>query len=92
VQPYDALAGYEVWHIDLYRLTTAQDALALGIEEAFFDAACLIEWPDKIADLLPATAVTISLSITGELSRHAEIFASEQEQAIMSDMLGPEPS
>ena len=92
VQPYDALAGYEVWHMDLYRLTTAQDAVALGIEEAFFDAACLIEWPDKIADLLPATAVTISLSITGELSRRAEIFASEQEQAIMSDMLGAEPS
>ena len=91
VQPYDALAGHEVWHMDLYRLTTAQDALALGIEDAFYNAACLIEWPDRIAVLLPATAVTISLSITGELSRHAEIFASEQEQTIMSDMLGPEP-
>ena len=91
VQPYDALAGHEVWHMDLYRLTAAHDALALGIEDAFYNAACLIEWPDRIAVLLPATAVTISLSIIGSNSRRAEILALEQDQAIIADALGSHP-
>ena len=49
VQPYQAYAGHEIWHMDLYRLAVAEDALALGIEEAFFEATCLIEWPDRLA-------------------------------------------
>ena len=63
VQPYQAAGGFEVWHMDLYRLETAEQALALGIEEAFFDCCCLIEWPDRIQDLLPAECITVDLAM-----------------------------
>ena len=63
VQPYQASGGFEVWHMDLYRLETAEQVLALGVEEAFFECCCLIEWSDKITDLLPSDQVRIDLAM-----------------------------
>jgi tRNA threonylcarbamoyladenosine biosynthesis protein TsaE len=61
VQVYD-LAGAAIWHFDLYRLTKAEDAYELGIEEAFAEAICLIEWPDRLGDLLPADRLDVEFS------------------------------
>ena len=77
VQPYQAKAGFEVWHMDLYRLETAQQALALGVEEAFFDCCCLIEWPDKIQDLLPSDQVIIDLAMGPEEGNRVVALAAE---------------
>ena len=63
VQPYLCNNGFEVWHIDLYRLETAEQALALGIEDAFYACCCLIEWPDKLQELLPADQIRIDLAM-----------------------------
>ena len=63
VQPYQADGGFEVWHMDLYRLETPAQVLALGVEDAFFDCCCLIEWSDKITDLLPSDQVRIDLAM-----------------------------
>ena len=77
VQPYSSTKGFEVWHMDLYRLETAQQALALGIEDAFYDCCCLIEWSDKIEDLLPSDHVRIDLAMGSEQdSRVAALAAS----------------
>ena len=64
VQPYLAKAGFEVWHLDLYRLEREQEVLALGIEEAFFEACCLIEWPERITALLPDGAMHLYLGFS----------------------------
>ena len=61
IQPYLAKAGFEVWHLDLYRLEHEEEVLALGIEEAFFEACCLIEWPERITALLPDSAMHLYL-------------------------------
>jgi tRNA threonylcarbamoyladenosine biosynthesis protein TsaE len=53
--------GTPLWHLDLYRLETPQDAMALGLDDAFVDAACLIEWPDRLKKLLPKTNLSIHL-------------------------------
>ena len=63
VQPYLSDAGFEVWHMDLYRLETAEQALALGIEDAFYACCCLIEWPDKLQEWLPADQIRIDLAM-----------------------------
>ena len=52
VQTYD-MAGETIWHFDLFRLDRAEDAYELGIEEAFAGGICLVEWPERIAALLP---------------------------------------
>ncbi|MGB5866039.1 MAG: tRNA (adenosine(37)-N6)-threonylcarbamoyltransferase complex ATPase subunit type 1 TsaE [Sulfitobacter sp.] len=65
VQTYDAASGAEIWHADLYRLTGPSEVEELGLSQAISEAICLIEWPDRLADLLPADALDITLGATG---------------------------
>jgi tRNA threonylcarbamoyladenosine biosynthesis protein TsaE len=59
VQTYEDAVS-EIWHCDLYRLTHPDEALELGLEDAFQTAICLIEWPDRLGDAAPASALTLS--------------------------------
>ena len=59
VQTYEDDAG-DIWHCDLYRLTHPDEALELGLEEAFETAICLIEWPDRLGDMAPQSALTLA--------------------------------
>jgi tRNA threonylcarbamoyladenosine biosynthesis protein TsaE len=61
VQSYD-LGAVEIWHADLYRLTSPHEAIELGLEDAFESAICLVEWPDRLGDLAPKTALNFELS------------------------------
>lgn len=61
VQTYDSVLG-EIWHADLYRLTSAQEVEELGLTDAFETAICLIEWPDRLGALIPDHALSLSLS------------------------------
>jgi tRNA threonylcarbamoyladenosine biosynthesis protein TsaE len=61
VQTYD-LPDAEIWHADLYRLSGPQDVVELGLSDAFEAAICLIEWPDRLGELKPAKALTLTLS------------------------------
>jgi tRNA threonylcarbamoyladenosine biosynthesis protein TsaE len=54
----DAVA---IWHFDLYRLDAAEEAWELGIEEAFASGVSLIEWPERLASLLPQRGLEITL-------------------------------
>lgn len=60
VQTYEGPKG-ALWHVDLYRLKRPEDAWELGLEDAFAEAACLIEWPDRMAGMLPADRLEVSL-------------------------------
>lgn len=63
VQTYGA-PKFDIWHCDLYRLTTPYEAQELGLEDAFETALCLVEWPDRLGDLTPPDALVISLAAT----------------------------
>src|SRR5579864_8275780 len=61
VQVYE-LGEVPIWHIDLYRLRTPEEAWELGIEDAFMDGVSLIEWPERLGSLVPARRLEITLS------------------------------
>lgn len=61
VQTYEGRSG-EIWHSDLYRLSSVDEIEELGLLEAFEDAICLIEWPDRLRELTPPSALHLSLS------------------------------
>jgi tRNA threonylcarbamoyladenosine biosynthesis protein TsaE len=61
VQTYMLGDGTPLWHLDLYRIESPEEAMALGLDDAFVDAACLIEWPDRLKNLLPKTNLSIHL-------------------------------
>ncbi|MBI1171081.1 tRNA (adenosine(37)-N6)-threonylcarbamoyltransferase complex ATPase subunit type 1 TsaE [bacterium] len=56
----------EIWHADLYRLSHSDEVLELGLEEAFASAICLIEWPDRLGDILPDNPIRLSLAPQGD--------------------------
>ena len=60
VQTYP-MPDFMLYHIDLYRLERPEEALELGIEEAFDGNVTLIEWPDRLGFLLPAERLDITL-------------------------------
>ena len=61
VQSYEVVAGFEIWHLDLYRIESPEDAMQLGLDDAFVDAVCLIEWPDRLEKFLPKSALSVHL-------------------------------
>ncbi|UWQ53797.1 tRNA (adenosine(37)-N6)-threonylcarbamoyltransferase complex ATPase subunit type 1 TsaE [Leisingera caerulea] len=65
VQTYDVPAG-ELWHTDLYRLSSLDELEELGLTEAFDSAICLVEWPDRLAELMPAHALHLTLVLDPE--------------------------
>ncbi|MGZ3306171.1 MAG: tRNA (adenosine(37)-N6)-threonylcarbamoyltransferase complex ATPase subunit type 1 TsaE [Asticcacaulis sp.] len=50
IQSY-AAPGFEILHLDLYRIERPQETLELGLDEALSDAVLLIEWPDRLGHL-----------------------------------------
>lgn len=65
IQTYDTPEG-PICHADLYRLTGPDDVIELGLLDAFGSALCLVEWPDRLGDLAPPEAMTLTLSTQGE--------------------------
>ncbi len=72
VQEYD-LGSDALWHVDLYRLSGADDIYELGLIDAFETAICLIEWPDRLGHLAPGDAITVTIADMGETSRQFEM-------------------
>ncbi len=64
VQIYEApppLAA-PIHHFDLFRLGGPDEAVELGIEDAFAAGVALVEWPDRLGDLLPDIRLDVSLT------------------------------
>lgn len=53
---YAYLNDYDgkLYHYDCYRLSSGEDAEALGLTEYFYgNGVCVVEWSENIADVLP---------------------------------------
>lgn len=67
---YVAADGSPVYHFDFYRLESPQEALDMGAEDYFYSGnLCLIEWPEKIGQLLPPEAVEVTITVNPDGSR-----------------------
>ncbi|SHJ86885.1 tRNA threonylcarbamoyladenosine biosynthesis protein TsaE [Shimia gijangensis] len=87
VQTYET-PDFEIWHADLYRLSSPDEVVELGLTEAFEDAVCLVEWPDRLAELKPEKALTLSLQMTdtrGE--RELTLRAKDSRWAVVLDKM-----
>ncbi|MBW2636630.1 MAG: tRNA (adenosine(37)-N6)-threonylcarbamoyltransferase complex ATPase subunit type 1 TsaE [Deltaproteobacteria bacterium] len=63
-----------LYHLDVYRLTGPDDLGDMGYEEYFFgDGVAVIEWAEKIKDILPDDVLNIVLSYREEDEREIEI-------------------
>ena len=53
-----------IYHFDFYRLDDIEEALEIGTEDYFASGAlCLIEWPERVEDLLPGDTVDVYFKV-----------------------------
>jgi tRNA threonylcarbamoyladenosine biosynthesis protein TsaE len=63
-----------LYHIDLYRIDSVPQALAIGIEDYLNGAGVtVIEWAERIASLLPPHTTRIRIESLGENTRRIEV-------------------
>lgn len=64
-----------LYHIDLYRTQTEHDIEGIGLDEIFQDqeAIVVIEWPEKLGDMLPEKRVDIRFEYINENERKITI-------------------
>ncbi|GMV97405.1 MAG: tRNA (adenosine(37)-N6)-threonylcarbamoyltransferase complex ATPase subunit type 1 TsaE [Phycisphaerae bacterium] len=95
VNEYDAAARMpplRLYHIDAYRLRHAGDLEALGFDEMVADGAVLIEWADRVADLLPPDRLTLVLEPVDEHRRRFHGSAGGPRSRALLDRIGATPA
>lgn len=59
-------AKFPIYHFDMYRLSSMEEALAVGFEEYFdksrLDGICLVEWPENVEGLIDQVDLTITIN------------------------------
>lgn len=74
VNEYHTPTDYSIYHMDLYRLNTPEDAQGIGVGEYLNGHDyCFIEWPRVIEDILPTDTVKINIQTEGN-TRNVAIF------------------
>ena len=86
IQEYPA--RLPIYHFDAYRLTGADAFRDLGAEEYLFGSGvCLIEWPSRVQDALPADRLTIDFQIRGPEQRSIRLTAGGPQSRQLRDRL-----
>lgn len=63
-----------IYHFDLYRLENLEEAFEIGVEDYFDSGAlCLLEWPERVEDILPDDTVKVKIVINDDNSRELQI-------------------
>lgn len=74
VNQYQTQDRQTIYHFDFYRINRLEEAYDMGYEEYFYSGdVCLIEWPEKVAELLPDNTLKITIEIIDETSRRITI-------------------
>ena len=55
-----------VWHVDLYRLDDLADVEQLGLDDALYDSALIIEWPERMGARLWPNALRLHFASTDD--------------------------
>lgn len=78
VNEHETKNNTKIYHFDFYRINSEEEAMDMGIEEYFYSKnLCLVEWPNKIENLLPLNAVKILLTQTGKKQRTIQLTNNE---------------
>jgi tRNA threonylcarbamoyladenosine biosynthesis protein TsaE len=67
-------------HVDVYRLDTVREAIEIGLEETLSGegTVCVLEWAEKVEELLPTGSIRVTFTISGEDRRGIAISLPDQ--------------
>lgn len=70
VNEYADSEGNPIYHFDLYRIDSPQEAFDMGADEYFNSGElCLVEWPDRLGSLIPVEAKTVKITVNPDGTR-----------------------
>ena len=70
VNQYYTESEEPVYHFDFYRINSLAEAFDMGYEEYFYSGdLCLVEWPEKIEQLLPEDTMVVKIEIINPTTR-----------------------
>jgi tRNA threonylcarbamoyladenosine biosynthesis protein TsaE len=74
VNEYFSATNDKVYHFDFYRINKEEEAMDMGIEEYLYSNYwCLVEWPNKVENLLPLKSVTLNITVNNNQQRTIEL-------------------
>lgn len=74
INAYKTAAGEIIYHMDLFRVKDYMEAIAAGVEDCLYSGnRCLVEWPEKAAQLFKENTVHAYLISTGINTRKIRI-------------------
>ena len=74
VNQYKGEGNRRIHHFDFYRINDLREAFDFGYEEYFYSGdLCLVEWPEKIEQLLPDNTMTVRITVDSDTARTFEI-------------------
>lgn len=64
-------AKFPIYHFDMYRLKSANEAIESGLDEILrgSEGVCFVEWPQKVAGILPEKNIMLDIQVLGQNSR-----------------------
>ena len=66
-------------HVDVYRLATRREAEEIGLSETFSgEGVCVVEWAEKVRELLPTDCVWVTFSLSGGDRRGITVLAPDR--------------
>jgi len=76
--------GVRLYHVDLYRISGADEAWSLGLDEFLGDAhaICVVEWAERARSLMPSEHLWVRLDFAGraDQTRRALHFTAQGER------------
>ena len=64
---HEHLGEIPLYHVDLYRLSDENEVRMLGIDEYIYgDGVTVIEWADRMPNLLPPERIDITMTMQGD--------------------------
>ena len=74
VNRYESGKGFPIYHFDFYRIERPEEAFDMGYEEYFYsDGLCLVEWSEKIEELLPDDVMKVEIEVLSPTKRRIVI-------------------
>src|SRR5512139_293851 len=66
-------------HVDVYRLGSLREAEEIGLSETFSgDGVCVVEWAEKVTELLPTDCIRVTFTVSDGDRRSIEVAVPDQ--------------
>jgi tRNA threonylcarbamoyladenosine biosynthesis protein TsaE len=87
VNQYRRADGSNLFHLDAYRLDSVPEAEALDLDSMLAEGALIIEWPERLGDLIPSERLHIRLEHISEEHRQMNFHAQGKHYDTLLDAI-----